>query len=208
MIAAVAILAVLVAIRIVIAAETGEPAWCIGPVLVLSITLAIALQGTPEMKVFATRTLEWDAAHRVMRHESKCSTLHGHRYKAEITVSAPQLDEQDRVVDFGVIKERVGAWIDANWDHTTLLNEQDVELLAFVSAEAMPPGRNPGPRGFERIGHVQRKKPFAFKGEPTAETIALVLFHVAAKLIGADDGLTVEKVLVHETPNCYATVTL
>ena len=32
-----------------------------------------------------TRKLEFDAGHRVMNHESKCATCHGHRYVLEVT---------------------------------------------------------------------------------------------------------------------------
>jgi 6-pyruvoyltetrahydropterin/6-carboxytetrahydropterin synthase len=75
------------------------------------------------------RRLEWDAAHRVLRHESKCATLHGHRYIALVTCSAPELDACGRVIDFGVVKEVVGLWIDDNWDHTTLVNRDDHDLI-------------------------------------------------------------------------------
>lgn len=136
-----------------------------------------------------TRTLEWDSAHRVLRHESKCATLHGHRYRALITVSAPKLDDKDRVIDFSVIKERIGGWIDATWDHTTLLNEEDKELLEFASSQAL------------RNGH---RKPFAFRGEPTAENIAAVLFSQAEWEL-AGTGIRVDIVEVFETPNCSAT---
>jgi 6-pyruvoyltetrahydropterin/6-carboxytetrahydropterin synthase len=76
-----------------------------------------------------TRVFEWDSAHRVLRHESKCSTLHGHRYRAEIACTAERLDGCGRVIDFGEIKARVGQWIDSHWDHTTLVNRADERLL-------------------------------------------------------------------------------
>lgn len=135
-----------------------------------------------------TRRIEWDSAHRVMRHESKCATLHGHRYVALLTVSAPALDDKDRVIDFSVLKERVGGWVDDTWDHSTLVNEADTALLEFAAGEAL------------RKGH---RKPFAFAGEPTAETIAAVLFDKAVELL-ADTSIIVDAVEVFETPNCSA----
>ena len=78
--------------------------------------------------IFATRKLHFDAAHRVMQHESKCKYLHGHRYVVEATFEAAQLDDLGRVVDFGVIKERLGQWLDAHWDHATILYQKDKEL--------------------------------------------------------------------------------
>lgn len=148
------------------------------------------------MLTTVSRFFEWDSAHRVMRHESKCSTLHGHRYKAEVVCSAPALDAVDRVIDFGVIKERVGAWIDANWDHTTLVNAKDASLLALLREDESK-GKRP---------------PFVFESEPTAERIAQVLFELAQALLETRKighvapELRVERVRVWETPNCYAEV--
>lgn len=64
-----------------------------------------------------TRRIEFDAGHRITRHESRCAHPHGHRYVAEVTVAAPELDPAGRVVDFGVMKQILGAWIDEHWDH-------------------------------------------------------------------------------------------
>lgn len=130
-----------------------------------------------------TRRIEFDAAHRVMRHESKCRHLHGHRYVADVTCEAPALDSLGRVVDFGVIKERVGGWVDEYWDHATLLNGEDAELGALC----------------ERNGWRYD----TLRGNPTAENIARVLFDVAEGLL-EDAGVRVVHVRVYETPNCWA----
>jgi len=139
-------------------------------------------------RVTATRRLEWDSAHRVLRHESKCSTLHGHRYAAELTCEAPELDVVGRVIDFGVVKQIVGGWIDANWDHTTLVNWEDRRLWEFVSGESLVYGK---------------RSPFPFKCEPTAENIAIHLLGTSNALL-AEFGISVVRVRVYETPNCYA----
>jgi len=133
------------------------------------------------------RRLEWDAAHRVLRHESKCSTLHGHRYVAEIECTAAKLDPVGRVIDFGAVKEVVGAWIDENWDHTTLINQEDYALRSFCEREARD----------------NKRKPFIFTGEPTAENIAKKLHAVASTLL-ENQGIEVVSVTVWETPNCRA----
>ena len=136
-----------------------------------------------------TRRLEWDAAHRVLRHESKCATLHGHRYVALITCEAHELDGCGRIIDFGVVREKVGGWIDDNWDHTTLVNRDDVGLLAFATADHM--------RG--------KRRPYVFEGEPTAENIATHLLAIARTLLEGT-GVAVTAVEVFETPNCSAKV--
>jgi len=138
----------------------------------------------------ATRKLEWDSAHRVLRHESKCATLHGHRYVAEVTCEALELDDCGRVADFGVIKQKVGAWIDEFWDHTTLVNEQDSALLTWCRHQEESKGN---------------RAPYVFKGEPTAENIAAELFAVAKDLL-ATDRVRLVHVRVYETPNCWCDV--
>ena len=132
--------------------------------------------------ITCTRRLEFDAAHRVLRHESKCAHLHGHRYAVEITCHAP-LDDVGRVIDFGLVKERVGGWIDAMWDHGTLVNVDDFELLSWLTQ--------------------QGQKRYIIHGEPTAENIASMILERTQQLLGGD-GLTVVRVRVYETPNCWA----
>ncbi len=136
-----------------------------------------------------TRRLEWDAAHRVLRHESKCATLHGHRYVALVTCTAPSLDDCGRIIDFGVVRERVGTWIDDNWDHTTLVNRADYSLVAFTSMDELN----------------GKRKAYVFDGEPTAENIATNLLAIARTLLEGT-GVTVTAVEVFETPNCSAKV--
>lgn len=137
-----------------------------------------------------TRRLEWDAAHRVLKHESKCGTLHGHHYVALITCEANSLDACDRVIDFGVIKNLVGSWIDDHWDHTTLVNCHDAKLIKFCDDDHVENGK---------------RQSYAFDGEPTAEVIAQKLLSIAQRLLSST-GVRVVEVEVYETPNCSAKV--
>lgn len=133
-----------------------------------------------------TRRFEWDAAHRVMGHTGKCQHLHGHRYAAEVTVTASVLDGLGMVVDFSVLKEKVGWYIDAEWDHNVMLNGLD-PLNGFLRLE-------------------KGREPYRFEdGEnPTAETIARKLFRIAEHVL-APFNIKVVEVVVWETPNCKAT---
>lgn len=126
--------------------------------------------------------------HRIPRHESKCAAFHGHRYAAEITcvlVTEAGLDDRGRVVDFGVVKERVGGWIDAHWDHTAILMEGDPDpaIQALAASNA-----------------AHGRPVYWMELPPTAETIAAELAEVASRLL-ADTGVTVVRVRVWETPN-------
>jgi 6-pyruvoyltetrahydropterin/6-carboxytetrahydropterin synthase len=139
-----------------------------------------------------TRRFEFDAAHRVWGHESKCKHIHGHRYVAEVTVVAPRLDDLGRVIDFGVVKEKVGAWIDWNWDHNILLNSRDDPLYEFLSRPAA-----------EYDQYTGGRKPYGMDfGNPTAENIARKLYHIANGLL--PQGIDVVHVRVYETPNCWS----
>ncbi len=133
--------------------------------------------------VTCTRRLEWDAMHRIPLHESKCRAFHGHRYAAEITCSVEQLDSLGRVVDFGGIKERVGGWIDAHWDHTAILMRGDPEAAPLAEAN-------------ERLG----RPVYWMDPHPTAENIVAELAEVAQRLL-EDTGVQVISVRLWETPN-------
>ncbi|MCB9744533.1 MAG: 6-carboxytetrahydropterin synthase [Alphaproteobacteria bacterium] len=139
-------------------------------------------------EITCTRRLGFDAMHRIPRHESKCAAFHGHRYTAEITCRAAQLDDRGRVVDFGVIKERVGGWIDQRWDHTAILMEGDPDPAVQAIAAS----------------NAAKGRPVYWLGAPpTAENIAAELGRVAGELL-ADTGVEVVHVRLWETPNAFA----
>jgi len=135
--------------------------------------------------ITCTRKIEFDAAHRVMRHESKCKYLHGHRYVLEATFTAPELDDIGRVVDFGVIKEKLGGWIDANWDHTAILFDEDNKLGSAIAE------------------HTDQQV-FYLPSNPTAENMASYLLHQVCPKLFAGSSLACAKIRLYETPNCYA----
>jgi 6-pyruvoyltetrahydropterin/6-carboxytetrahydropterin synthase len=130
-----------------------------------------------------TRRLEFDAAHRVMNHESKCANLHGHRYAAEVTCRAEGLDSLGRVIDFSAVKMLVGRWIDEHWDHGTIVHQADLGLIALCERE--------------------RWRLYRTTKNPTSENVAEELFRVASSLL-APSGIAVQQVCVYETPNCWA----
>ena len=130
-----------------------------------------------------TRRLEWDAMHRIPNHESKCRAFHGHRYAAEVTCAADQLDALGRVVDFGVVKERVGGWIDDHWDHTAILMRGDPEAEPIAEAN-------------QRLG----RPVYWLDTHPTAENIVAELARVAQELLDGS-GVRVVRIRLWETPN-------
>lgn len=137
--------------------------------------------------ITCTRRIEFDAAHRVMQHESKCKHLHGHRYVLEATFTADALDSIGLVVDFGVIKERLGGWIDEHWDHTAILFEKDRPLGDSIRA------------------HTQQEI-FYLPTNPTAENMAAYLYEKICPELFKDSGLTCHSLVLYETPNCKASI--
>lgn len=142
------------------------------------------------MKTSIMRTLEFDAAHRVMNHESKCANMHGHRYKVEIHARG-DLDPIGRVIDFSALKARIGGWLDTHWDHTTILHKDDPSAQAWYDCV------------------IPANKPIYLMPEnPTAENMAQYLLDKCRDELMLGTGIEVWKVVVWETPNCKAEVEL
>lgn len=140
--------------------------------------------------VTCTRQMHFCAGHRVLGHEGKCATPHGHNYDVWITAEAQSLDELGRIIDFSVLKDRVGGWIDTHWDHTFLVYEKDQQVID----------------GLSLMGGS--KVPFLCTFNPTAENIARYLLdHVCPQTL-AGTGVIVTKVVVQETKNCSAEASL
>lgn len=142
-----------------------------------------------QTQLTAVRRLQFCAGHRVVGHEGKCANVHGHNYIAFIHVEAKagDLDTVGRIVDFGVIKELVGTWIDENWDHGFIYWRDDPELAPMYSDQ------------------WHQMKHFEADWNPTAENMAHHLLEVASELLA--DGLIVTRVDIWETENCYAYAT-
>ncbi len=139
--------------------------------------------------ITCTRRIEFDAAHRVVDHESKCKHLHGHRYVIEATFRADGLDALGRVIDFGEIRSMLGAWVDAQWDHTAILWDTDKDLGDAIAS---------------RTGQTIYYLPY----NPTAENMARYLLETIIPRLFAGKGVTCTEIVLGETPNCKATVSL
>lgn len=144
--------------------------------------------------ISCVRRIQFCAGHRVVNHESKCRNLHGHNYVAFIHARAPELDAIGRVIDFSVLKDRVGSWIDRHWDHGLILWRDDPlgqHLVNAMRCAELPP---------------QKRWPLA--ANPTAENMADFLLRVVCPEQLAGSGVEVFRVVLWETENCYAEVSL
>jgi 6-pyruvoyltetrahydropterin/6-carboxytetrahydropterin synthase len=143
------------------------------------------------MKIKATRRIQFCAGHRVFKHESKCSNPHGHNYVALFHAEADSLDSIGRVIDFSVLKAKIGSWIDEFWDHTFLVYEKDTDLWDLLN---QAPGKN--------------KPLFVCEFNPTAEEMARFLLEKICPDVLEGTGVKVTKVTLWETENCFAEVEL
>ncbi len=150
--------------------------------------------------VTITRLFPFEAAHRLLNHKGKCKYLHGHGYRAEVTIQSEKgLNELGMVVDFSVIKEIIGGWIDDNWDHNIILNDQDPLITLYRDAAKL--------KASEMMHHpcqaiFSGKFPYALSANPTAENMAGELYFRTCNLLPL--GLFITNVRIWETEKCHA----
>jgi 6-pyruvoyltetrahydropterin/6-carboxytetrahydropterin synthase len=125
-----------------------------------------------------TREIDFCYGHRLLDYQGKCSHLHGHNGRVEITIEASGLDAQGMVLDFGEIKRVVTTWIDENLDHRMLLRRDDPVVSVLKKLD---------------------EPMFLLDVNPTAENIAKLIHDYAAS-----QGFAVVEVRLWETPHCYA----
>ena len=137
------------------------------------------------MSLTIMRRIKFCAGHRLFRHEGKCAFFHGHNYVADFYVSSEEVDSVGRVVDFGELKRAFNTWIDDNWDHGFLLNEEDENGIAAAKM-------------------VEPSKYFIMPYNPTAENMARYLLENVCPKLLKPLGVDAVKVVIWETENSFA----
>ena len=142
--------------------------------------------------ITCTRRYQFCAGHRVHGHENKCAQIHGHNYVAMITARADDdgLDHIGRVIDFSVLKEKIGGWIDRNWDHKFIAWEEDPVIAALDPDKC------------------EHWPVYYLPDNPTAENMAAHLLLEVGPRELLNTRVTLTAVRVWETENCYADATL
>lgn len=136
----------------------------------------------------AVRRIQFCCGHRVLGHEGKCAHLHGHNYVAYLYAESHELDSVGRVIDFGVLKDTLGTWVEQHWDHGFVYWRDDAEVAA-VFAHQVP-------------GH----KHFELPHNPTAENMARYLLAEVGPRELQGSGVRLTRVVLWETENCFADV--
>lgn len=142
-----------------------------------------------------TRKLEFDAGHRIPDHKSQCRNLHGHRYTLEITLVGAVIDvegssDNGMIMDFSDIKALAKTHLVDVWDHAFLVYEKDTVVRKFLDS-------------------IPDHKTVIIDRIPTVENLAQTAFNIlkAAYQDRYGTGLHLHKLVLHETPNCWAEVT-
>ena len=126
---------------------------------------------------------EFDSAHFLYGYNGKCSNIHGHRWKIEVSVLSEKLiesgEKRGMVIDFGDLKKIVRLLADS-FDHALIYEKGSLKENTIFALND---------EGFKIIEVDFR---------PTAENFAKHFYDYFA-----DKGLLVESVTVYETPeNC------
>ncbi|HAT31065.1 MAG TPA: 6-carboxytetrahydropterin synthase QueD [Janthinobacterium sp.] len=142
-----------------------------------------------------TRKLEFDAGHRIPDHKSQCRNLHGHRYTVEITLVGQVIavegnSDNGMIMDFSDIKALAKEHLVDVWDHAFLVYEKDSVVRDFLAT-------------------LPDHKTVVIDRIPTVENLAQIAFDTL-KSVYTDrfgTGLRLHKLVLHETPNCWAEIT-
>jgi 6-pyruvoyltetrahydropterin/6-carboxytetrahydropterin synthase len=142
-----------------------------------------------------TRKLEFDAGHRIPDHKSQCRNLHGHRYTLEITLVGAVIEEEGSsdngmIMDFSDVKTLAKQHLVDVWDHAFLAYEKDTAVLEFLAS-------------------LPNHKTVVIDRIPTVENLARTAFDILNSVFRDryGTGLRLQKLVLHETPNCWAEIT-
>jgi len=137
-----------------------------------------------------------EVAHRLTSLPGKCQQIHGHSMKVELELRVAYVDKgglarnyEDGILDFSEVKRSFRAYIDTEFDHHLLLNQDDPWAASMYSpdlpsGEDMPLQRLPGLR--------------VFPGDPTVENIAFWIADHCKTIFKTNT-----KVRVDETPTNF-----
>ena len=141
-----------------------------------------------------TRKLEFDAGHRIPDHKSQCRNLHGHRYTLEITLVGDVIEQEGNsdngmIMDFSDVKALAKQHLVDVWDHAFLVYVNDAPVRDFLAS-------------------IPNHKTVVIDRIPTVENLARTAFDLlkAAYVDHYGTGLKLQKLVLHETPNCWAEI--
>jgi 6-pyruvoyltetrahydropterin/6-carboxytetrahydropterin synthase len=138
-----------------------------------------------------TKTIEIDMGHRVTNHKSKCSNIHGHRYKIEVgvddkVITTKGVSDEGMVIDFGDLKDIMIEVLDKGFDHGFMVYDEDKLFEVFLSNDVF-----------------KNMKICVVNFVPTAENISKFWFDLL-KIKLEERNIKIKHVKVWETPTSTA----
>jgi len=79
------------------------------------------------------KTIEIESGHMLSKHPSNCKYPHGHSRLVELILESDELDQNDMVCDFSVIKVALKGFLDS-FDHSMCMNTNDPMYKTFKDA--------------------------------------------------------------------------
>lgn len=111
------------------------------------------------------KTFEIESGHMLSKHPDKCAFPHGHSRKIEFVLEADELDRNEMVCDFKIIKQIMSDFLET-FDHAMCVNTEDPrypDLKSFYGDRII---------GFERTDpttEVLARKAFSYLKERLTE---------------------------------------
>jgi len=124
------------------------------------------------------KEVSFDASHRLLHYEGKCSRLHGHRWRVQVWMAGEPDPETGILVDYNVIRDVI-----ERFDHGVILNRED-----------------PMNECLSRFQDI-----VTTEGDPSSETLAAVIERMLEQechLNGTRARVT--RIRVWESDTCYA----
>ena len=90
--------------------------------------------------ITVTKTVRFDAAHVLTNHRGLCKNLHGHTYRVDVSVTQPEGDSSDMVIDFKDLKRIATEVVCERFDHAFIYNTEspgECEIAAVVEKNGM-----------------------------------------------------------------------
>jgi len=90
--------------------------------------------------ITVTKTVRFDAAHVLTNHRGLCKNLHGHTYRVDVSVTQPEDDVSDMVIDFKDLKRIAVETVCDRFDHAFIYNTESAgerEIAAVVEKNGM-----------------------------------------------------------------------
>jgi len=126
-----------------------------------------------------SKSIEFDAGHRVPNHHSKCKSPHGHRYKVEVFLTGDLVEtttgaasDEGMVADFGDLKNLMTTHIHDKLDHAFIVYEGDEKMLDAFQLTCYCPEGGIAREWASPLADVFDWKLVVFPYIPTAENIA------------------------------------